>query len=132
MRNQVDFLHVNRHQNSLQGATVVLVWASRLAYSTQNNQIKISYWARKRWEIDLIFCIKINIKVSSKQIQSFSVVLARHDQSTQANKFAISLQCIKKEWRHEVDFLHAYKKSFLQVDSINVNEYGQPRRKYSK
>ena len=30
----------------------------------------------------------------------------------------------KKEGRHEVDFLYVDKQTFLQVDTINIGEYG--------
>ena len=44
---------------------------------------------------------------------------ARHAQITQNNKFAISLQYLKKELSDEVDFLHADKhESLLQIDSM--------------
>ena len=43
--------------------------------------------------------------------------MARHAQITQNNKFAISLQYLKKEVSDEVDFLHADKhESVLQID----------------
>ena len=42
--------------------------------------------------------------------------VARHAQITQNNKFAISLQYLKKEVNDEVDFLDANKhESFLQT-----------------
>ena len=45
--------------------------------------------------------------------------VARHAQVTQNNKFAISLQCLKKELSDENDFLHADKhESLLQIDSM--------------
>ena len=45
--------------------------------------------------------------------------MARHAQITQNNKFAISLQYLKKKLSDEVDFLHADKhESLLQVDSM--------------
>ena len=38
-------------------------------------------------------------------------------QISQNSKFAVSLRCLKKEFRDEVDFWHADKhQSFLQVD----------------
>ena len=41
----------------------------------------------------------------------------KHFQSSQSNKFAISLQYLKKELRYEVDFLHADNdQSSLQID----------------
>ena len=45
--------------------------------------------------------------------------MARDAQITQNNKFAISLQYLKKELSDEVDFLHADKhESLLQIDSM--------------
>ena len=46
--------------------------------------------------------------------------------------FTILLQYLKKEGRHEVDFLHAGKQIFLQVDTINMSEYDYSRPKYWK
>ena len=44
--------------------------------------------------------------------------MARHSQITQNNKFAISLQYVKKEVSDAVDFLHADKhESLLQIDT---------------
>ena len=57
------------------------------------------------------------------------VCVARHPQITQHNKFAISLQYLKKEMSDEVDFLHAGKyESFLQIDTmilIGMLKYSQ-------
>ena len=45
--------------------------------------------------------------------------MGRHAQITQNNKFAISLQYLKKHVSDENDFLHANKhESFLQIDSM--------------
>ena len=45
--------------------------------------------------------------------------MARHAQSTQNNKFAISLQYLKNKERGEVDCLHAGKhQRFLQVHTF--------------
>ena len=45
--------------------------------------------------------------------------VARYAQITQNNKFAISLQYLKKEVSDEVDFLHAdMHESFLQIDAM--------------
>ena len=54
-----------------------------------------------------------------KLLLSFYVCVARHPQITQNNKFAVSLQYLKKELSDEVDFLHADKhESLLQIDSM--------------
>ena len=59
--------------------------------------------------------------------------MARHAQITQNNKFAISLQYLKKEVSDEVDFLHADKhESFLQIDTMIFNGNGQAFPKFSK
>ena len=47
--------------------------------------------------------------------------MARHAQITQNNKFAISLQYLKKEVSDEIDFLHADKhESLLQIDTMTL------------
>ena len=59
--------------------------------------------------------------------------MARHAQSTQNNKFAVSLQDLKKEGRVELDFMHADKHQiFLQVETINFGGHGQSCPKYPK
>ena len=51
--------------------------------------------------------------------------MARHAQISQ-NKFAISLQYLKKELSDEVDFLHADKhESMLQIDGMILMGDGQ-------
>ena len=57
----------------------------------------------------MIFCMKINIKGFYKLTVSFLLILASYAQSTQNNKFVISLQYLKKEGKDEVDFLRADK-----------------------
>ena len=54
----------------------------------------------------LIFDMQINIEVFYKLVLSFWVCVAKHAQSTQNNKFAISLQYLKENVKDEVDFLH--------------------------
>ena len=72
--------------------------------------------------------------------------MVRHAQITQNSKFAISLQCLKKELSDEVDFLHADKyQSFLKVyfnilgikvsykfNVIIINEHDQTFSNYLK
>ena len=51
------------------------------------------------------------------QIDTITLGVARHAQSTQNNKFTISLQYLKKNVSDEADLLHAYKhERFLQID----------------
>ena len=59
--------------------------------------------------------------------------VTRHAQITQNNKFAISLQYLKKEVSVEVDFLHVGKhESFLQIDTMIFDGDGQAFPKYPK
>ena len=51
----------------------------------------------------------LGIKVSYKVILSLLMGMIKHSQSTQSNKFAKSLQYLKKEIRDGVHFLHADK-----------------------
>ena len=48
----------------------------------------------------------LGIKDAYKVLLSFLLGMIKHFQSTQSNKFAISLQYLKKEVRKEVNFLH--------------------------
>ena len=59
--------------------------------------------------------------------------MSRHAQITQNNKFAISLQYLKKEVRDKVDFLHADKdESFLEIDTMIFDGEGQAFPKVPK
>ena len=66
-----------------------------------------------------IFGMKINMDIIYKLILSLWVCVARHAQSTQSNKFVISLQYLKENVNDEVDSLPANKhQRFLQSDTI--------------
>ena len=53
------------------------------------------------------------------------IVIIFHAYSTQHNKYAVSLQYLKKELSYEVDGLHADKhESLLQVHNITFNGFG--------
>ena len=79
----------------------------------------------KNWVMKLIFCMQINIKVSWKFISTlwtstfptrFILLLMNISNLTQSNKFAISLQHLKKEVRNEGHFWHADKRqSFYKL-----------------
>ena len=81
VRDEVDFLLADKHQNFLQ-----------VDFNT------------------------LDIKVSYQVILSLLMGMIKHSQSTQSNKFAISLQYLKKEVRNGVHFLHADKhQSFYKL-----------------
>ena len=69
-----------------------------------------------------IFHLQINTKVFCKMVASLWVCVARHGQSTQSNKFAISLQDLKKNIKDEVDFLPRDKSQrfFKLIQSFKV------------
>ena len=74
VRDEVDFLHADKHQSFLQ-----------------------------------VYFNTLGIRVYYKLILSLLMGMIKYSQSTQINKFAISLQCLKKEVRDEVHFLHLDK-----------------------
>ena len=81
----------------------------------------------------MIPCMEINIKLLYKVIPLFLLAMARHAQSTQNNKFSVSLQDLKKEGRIELDFMRADKHQiFLQVETIKFGGHGQSCPKYPR
>ena len=59
--------------------------------------------------------------------------MVRHAQITQNNKFAISLQYLKKQVSDAVDLLHAYKhESFIQIDTMIFDGDGPAFSKFPK
>ena len=67
-------------------------------------------------EVD--FCLQINRKVLYKLIVSFWMCVAQHTQSTQNNKFTLSLQYLKENLKDKVEFLPANKhQRFLQSNT---------------
>ena len=65
----------------------------------------------------------LNIKVSYQVMSSLLMGVIKHSQSTQSNKFAISLQYLKKEVRNGVHFLHADKhQSFYKLELVFLME----------
>ena len=75
---------------------------------------------------NFIFGMQIKIEVFYELILSFWVCVTRHAESTQSNKFVISLQCLNENIKDEVEFLAADKhESFLEVDSITLSVCSQ-------
>ena len=82
----------------------------------------------------LSFLLQINMKVFCKLIVSLWVCIARHAQSTQNNKLAISLQYLKQNVKDEVNVLPADKqKRFPQIDTIilGVQDQACPRQRHA-
>ena len=64
----------------------------------------------------LIFCLKVNVKLTVQIDTVIFGCVARHVQITENNKFAISLQYLKKVVNDHVNFL--YGESLLQIDTM--------------
>ena len=103
--------------------------------NTQGTQNKFAYLcnvSRKAEGMKLNLCLQINTKVFYKFIVSLWVYLER-TQSTQNNKFTISLQYLKENVKNKGGFLPADKsQSFLQKDTIILRVYVQARPNYPK
>ena len=74
--------------------------------SSQNSKLAMSSYniSKKKLEMKFIFYMQINIKVSYKVILSLLMGIIKHFQSTQRNKFVISLQYLQKEVMNGVHF----------------------------
>ena len=81
--------------------------------------------------MNLIFYMKIN-KTFYKLILSILLNMASLAQSTQNNKFAKSLQYLKKEVRDKVDFCRDKLQSIQKVGTVISDGCSQACLKYSK
>ena len=57
--------------------------------------------------------------------------MIKHSQSSQNSMFPMSFRYLKKEVRDEVNLLHA-DESFLQGDTVIIDDHDQAFSKYSK
>ena len=89
LRNQVDFLFMDKHHSFLQGGIIADGGHDQTCSNYPKQQ-------KKRWGIDKIFCMEINKKAFYKLTVSFLLVIARYSQSTQNIKLVISLQYLQK------------------------------------
>ena len=72
------------------------------------------------------------LPAAKHQIDAIILVVSRHAQVTQ-NKFASSLQYLKKEGNDEVDFyMQISFESFLQINCIIFDEDGKAFPKFPK
>ena len=122
---QLIFLHAVEHEGFLQISTMVLIGMVKHSQSSQIRKFPMSLHYKDKLEMKLIFCMQINTKVDFNTLGikvSYIVILPllmsmiKYSQSTQSNKFAITLQCVKVEVRDRVHFLHADKhQSFYKL-----------------
>ena len=74
----------------------------------------------------------LGIKDAYKVLLSFLLGMIKYSQSTQSNKFAISLQYLKKEVRKEVHFLYADEhQSFYKLRLLFLMEVTKVPKKGS-
>ena len=122
-----DFLHPDKHESFLQIDTKIFCWG--WSSIPRVPKMSLQYLKKEvRDEVDFLDADKhqsflqvdINtwgIKVSYKFILSLLMGMIKHSQCTQSNKFAISLQYLKKEVRNGVHLLHADKhQNFYKLD----------------
>ena len=85
-------------------------FAMSLQYLQKQVRDEVDFLQADKHRSFLQVCLKtLGIKVSYKLILSLFMGMIKHFQSTQINKFATSLQCLKKEVRDGVHFLHLDK-----------------------
>ena len=124
VRDEFDFLHAVKHGSLLQIDTMTLMGMVKHSKSSQNSKfvfMSLKYFKKEvRDEVHFLHVDKhqsflqadfntLSIKVSYKVILLLLLGMIKHSQSTQSNKFAISLQYLKKEVSNGVHFLHAEK-----------------------
>ena len=113
---EFDFLYADKHESLLQIDIMVLMGMFKCSQSSQNGKFAKSLQYLKKLFLKLIFCMQIDIsflqvdfntfgiEVSYKVILSLLMGMIKHSQSTQSNKFSISLQYLEKEIRSGVHF----------------------------
>ena len=120
---EVDFLHADKHESFLQIHVMIFMGMVKHSQSSHNSKFAMSFQYLKqevRDEVAFLHADKhqsflqsdfntLSIKVSYKVILSLLICIIKHSQSTQSNKFALSLKYLKNELRDGVYFLLADK-----------------------
>ena len=118
LRDEVNFLHADKHESLLQVDSMILMGIVPKIASLQC----LENISKKKLKTKLVFCMQINIKVSEKFISTLwastfptRLILSlmdmiKHSQITQSNKFAISLQYLRKGVRNGGHFWLADKR----------------------
>ena len=116
------FLPADKYKRFIQDDSITLGVRSLACPKYLKQHFKeISQGKHKRWR--WFFCEQINLRGFFKLILSFWLCVARHTQNTQNNKFAVSLQYVKKDVSDEDDSLHADNhESLLQIDTMILLE----------
>ena len=129
-------MHADKHQSFLQIHAMVFDggWSSITKFPKVEGLQCLYNIKKKSLEMKLSFFMQTDIKVSYKVISCKVILLlllmglTKHFQSTQSNKFALSLKYLKKDGVH---FLLA-DKQFLQAGIIIFDGSDQTCPKYPK
>ena len=101
VRDEVNFLQVDFNTLDIkvfyQEILSLIMGKIKHSQSTQSSKIAITLQYLRKLRMEFIFCMQINIKVSTSWHYLFSMEVARHVQSTQNRKLVIFLQYIKKK-----------------------------------
>ena len=111
---EVDFLHADKHESLLQLDTMILMGMAKHSQIFQNSKFEmpLQYLKKEvRYQVSFLHAGKyqvdfntLGIKVFYKMILSLLMGMIQHSQSTQSNKFAKSLQYLKKRLGMELIF----------------------------
>ena len=115
---ETDFLHANKHESLLQIDTMTLIGIVKHSQSSQNSKVTMSLqYLKKEVKKGVHFLLAdehqsflqvdfntLGIKDANKVILSLLLGMIKHSQSTESNKFAISLQYLKKKLGMEFIF----------------------------
>ena len=114
---EVDFFYADKHESLLQIDIMVLMGMVKHSQSSQNGKFAKSLQYLKKIFLKLIFCMQIDISFVKVDFNTFGIEVSykviilsllmgmiKHSQSTQSNKFSISLRYLEKEIRSGVHF----------------------------
>ena len=114
--NEIDFLRADKHESLLQIDKMILMVKHSQSSQSCNFAVSLQYLKKEvRDEVDFLHVDNyqsflqvdfntLGIKFSLKLKLSLLMGMIKHSQSTQSNKFAMSLQYLKKEVRNGVLF----------------------------
>ena len=72
MNDEVDFLHVDKHESMMQIDTMILMGMAKHSQNSRNSKFAISLQYLNKEVLDEVdFCLQINITVSYKLILTF-------------------------------------------------------------
>ena len=117
MSDEVDFLHADKHKSLLLSLLLI-----SLPTPQKWDEISRFLHVGKYQSFRQVDFNTLGIKEAYKVILSLLLGMIKHSQSTQGNKFAISLQYLKKEVRTGVHFLYADGQSFYKLGLLFLME----------